>query len=208
MYRFFKDLFNMYQCTSQTKHVPSLVMAANDEEKRAYLKGYHLSDGSTEFCIKYATTSPILADQVRFLNWQLGLPASLSKYNRLDKRTGYKSVEFSVKTPKTYGIGVTEDHKNVNTRQIAGGILQRIRKIEPTWSKEVYDLQVRGNHNYLTTSFLGHNSAAGSLICYCLGITDVDPIQHDLLFSRFLSEARGGRSMKLRFDIDPIQAND
>lgn len=46
----------------------------------------------------------------------------------------------------------------------------------------------------------GRGSAAGSLVCYCLGITDVDPIRHDLLFSRFLSSARGGRSIKLRFN--------
>ena len=45
----------------------------------------------------------------------------------------------------------------------------------------------------------GRGSAVGSLICYCLYITDVDPVHHDLLFSRFMSEARGGKSMKLRF---------
>lgn len=50
----------------------------------------------------------------------------------------------------------------------------------------------------------GRGSAVGSLICYCLGITDVDPIRHDLLFKRFLSETRGGKSIKLEFDIDPI----
>jgi hypothetical protein len=51
----------------------------------------------------------------------------------------------------------------------------------------------------------GRGSAVGSLVCYCLGITDVDPIKHGLLFKRFLSEARGGRSMKLRFkNIDPL----
>jgi DNA polymerase-3 subunit alpha len=50
----------------------------------------------------------------------------------------------------------------------------------------------------------GRGSAVGSLVCYCLGITDVDPIRHDLLFKRFLSEARGGRSIKLRFSIDPL----
>lgn len=51
----------------------------------------------------------------------------------------------------------------------------------------------------------GRGSSVGSLICYCLGITDVDPIHHKLLFSRFLSESRGGRSMKLKFtNIDPI----
>lgn len=45
----------------------------------------------------------------------------------------------------------------------------------------------------------GRGSAGGSLVCYCLGITDVDPIKEDLLFSRFLSESRGGRSMILEF---------
>ena len=50
----------------------------------------------------------------------------------------------------------------------------------------------------------GRGSAVGALTCYCLGITDVDPIEHDLLFSRFLSPARGGKQMKLRFTIDPV----
>jgi len=38
----------------------------------------------------------------------------------------------------------------------------------------------------------GRGSAANSCVCYCLGITAVDPIHLDLLFERFLSEARGG----------------
>jgi DNA polymerase-3 subunit alpha len=42
-------------------------------------------------------------------------------------------------------------------------------------------------------------SAGGSLACYLLGITDIDPMKHNLLFSRFLNENRGGRSMKTRF---------
>ncbi len=36
----------------------------------------------------------------------------------------------------------------------------------------------------------GRGSAAGSLIAYCLGITDVDPLQYDLLFERFLNPER------------------
>ena len=50
----------------------------------------------------------------------------------------------------------------------------------------------------------GRGSAVGALTCYCLGITDVNPIEHDLLFSRFLSPSRGGKQMKLRFSIDPV----
>ena len=36
----------------------------------------------------------------------------------------------------------------------------------------------------------GRGSAAGSLVCYALGITDVDPIQHGLLFFRFINPER------------------
>ncbi len=36
----------------------------------------------------------------------------------------------------------------------------------------------------------GRGSAANSAVCYCLGITAVDPAQIDLLFERFISEAR------------------
>ncbi len=36
----------------------------------------------------------------------------------------------------------------------------------------------------------GRGSAAGSLVCYCTGITDVDPLEHDLLFERFLNPER------------------
>lgn len=37
----------------------------------------------------------------------------------------------------------------------------------------------------------GRGSAAGSLIAYSLGITEVDPIKYGLIFERFLNEGRG-----------------
>lgn len=36
----------------------------------------------------------------------------------------------------------------------------------------------------------GRGSAAGALVAYCLGITDIDPLRHDLLFERFLNPER------------------
>jgi len=36
----------------------------------------------------------------------------------------------------------------------------------------------------------GRGSAAGSLVAYCLEITDVDPLEYDLLFERFLNPER------------------
>lgn len=92
-----------------------------------------------------------------------------------------------------------------NYKLISDGLLVKIKEIKEVESNgKVYDLSISGNHNYLTTSFLVHNSLVGSLVCYCLGFSDVDPIHHDLLFSRFLSENRGGRSLKTRFTDIPI----
>lgn len=36
----------------------------------------------------------------------------------------------------------------------------------------------------------GRGSAAGSIVAYCLGITDIDPIKYNLLFERFLNPER------------------
>ncbi|MCC7199034.1 MAG: DNA polymerase III subunit alpha [Gammaproteobacteria bacterium] len=45
----------------------------------------------------------------------------------------------------------------------------------------------------------GRGSGAGSLVAYCLGITDLDPLQHDLLFERFLNPERVSMP---DFDVD------
>ena len=45
----------------------------------------------------------------------------------------------------------------------------------------------------------GRGSAAGSLVAYCLEITDIDPIRYDLLFERFLNP---GRKSMPDIDID------
>jgi len=45
----------------------------------------------------------------------------------------------------------------------------------------------------------GRGSGAGSLVAYVLGITDVDPLQHELLFERFLNPERVSMP---DFDID------
>src|SRR5256885_255266 len=38
----------------------------------------------------------------------------------------------------------------------------------------------------------GRGSAANSAVCFCLGITPVDPVSNHLVFERFLNESRKG----------------
>ncbi|MGA7180155.1 MAG: DNA polymerase III subunit alpha [Thiobacillaceae bacterium] len=50
----------------------------------------------------------------------------------------------------------------------------------------------------------GRGSGAGSLVAYCLGITDLDPLRYDLLFERFLNPERVSMP---DFDVDFCQDN-
>jgi len=52
----------------------------------------------------------------------------------------------------------------------------------------VYDIVREANQRGILCQ--GRGSAANSAVCYCLGITAVDPTRNELLFERFISEAR------------------
>jgi DNA polymerase-3 subunit alpha len=72
-------------------------------------------------------------------------------------------------------------------------LVKNIRRVQH--KGKVHDLCVENTHTYNIEGLAVHNSAAGSLISYCLGITDVDPIEYGLLFERFLDESRGGKTV-------------
>lgn len=67
--------------------------------------------------------------------------------------------------------------------------IKKIRQFK--YSGKVYDIQVADTHNYTISGVTVHNSVGGSIIAFLLGISEVDPIRYDLLFSRFLSAGRG-----------------
>jgi error-prone DNA polymerase len=52
----------------------------------------------------------------------------------------------------------------------------------------VYDIVRHAREQHILCQ--GRGSAANSTVCYCLGITSVDPSKFDLLFERFISSAR------------------
>lgn len=54
---------------------------------------------------------------------------------------------------------------------------------------------------------LGRGSAAGSLVCYCLKITEIDPIKYNLIFERFLNPTRINAIASADIDTD-VPTND
>lgn len=71
------------------------------------------------------------------------------------------------------------------TREI--GIIKQMRF--PGYFMIVWDFILHARQNRIPVG-PGRGSAAGSLVSYCLKITDVDPIQYGLLFERFLNPER------------------
>ncbi|WP_233559652.1 error-prone DNA polymerase [Taibaiella sp. KBW10] len=62
------------------------------------------------------------------------------------------------------------------------------RKNYPSYFLTVYDfVRFARSQNILCQ---GRGSAANSVVCYCLGITSVNPAKFKLLFARFMSDAR------------------
>lgn len=101
--------------------------------------------------------------------------------------------------------GFNERKKDVwDVQEIAGALKYKSFDYEARIRKEIETIRKMGFPGYflIVWDFIryakqknipvgpGRGSAAGSLVAYCLGITDVDPIQYDLLFERFLNPER------------------
>ncbi|ATQ41463.1 error-prone DNA polymerase [Caulobacter mirabilis] len=68
--------------------------------------------------------------------------------------------------------------------------LKLIRKMDyPNYFITVHDIVAEARRMGILCQ--GRGSAANSSVCYCLGVTAIDPTKHRLLFTRFISENRG-----------------
>ena len=65
-----------------------------------------------------------------------------------------------------------------------------IRKKILKYKGDVIDLHISNTHTYNVEGKGVHNSGGGSLVNYLLGITQLDPIPYNLLWSRFLGRHR------------------
>ncbi|WP_027438820.1 DNA polymerase III subunit alpha [Lachnospira multipara] len=106
------------------------------------------------------------------------------------------SVEEYVKKAEAESV---EDRKDVviKTAEDTNNIFQRLAyELSVIYSMGYVDyfLIVWDYINYAKTHNIpvgpGRGSAAGSIVSYCMGITDLDPIHYSLIFERFLNPER------------------
>ena len=87
-------------------------------------------------------------------------------------------------------------HRDVTGASVPYSIIQRLehelRLIEdldyPKYFLTVYDIVEFARSRGILCQ--GRGAAANSAVCYCLGVTAVDPLRVDMLFERFMSKER------------------
>ncbi|MDJ0570574.1 MAG: DNA polymerase III subunit alpha [Pleurocapsa sp. MO_192.B19] len=162
----------------------------------------HAGNKEKTLCIKYTTTSTVLASQLRLLlarfgywasiivrkheqniNWEPEYSVKLSGKKLLDWNADFIDFPIGIKQQKFD----RNDSLYVDDRYIYLKI-KSTTKFHHTG--KIYDITVPKDTSYVGNAIAIHNSAAGSLVAYCLKITNIDPIHHGLLFERFLNPER------------------
>ncbi len=122
------------------------------------------------------------------------------------EQTGYKLPEFKVEGDKSLDEHMLELSREKLKEKLSLGLIPKEKIDEYTERLESelkiilemgfsgYFLVVADFINYAKSNGIpvgpGRGSAAGSLVAYVLGITEVDPIPYDLIFERFLNPER------------------
>jgi DNA polymerase III alpha subunit len=90
---------------------------------------------------------------------------------------GFAKLKINVRDRETYQKRLDEELKLIIAKDFTRYFLIVWEVVK--WCKE----------NDVMTGF-NRGSAGSSLVCYCLGITKIDPIKYNLLFARFISSDR------------------
>ncbi len=144
-----------------------------------------------KFCFKPKKTKPILPsltlEKNKTVEEELLIQAQLGLKNRLENFIFRKHKDKDVKKLKeSYNDRLNHEINIINSMNY------------PSYFLIVSDYIRWAKRNSIPVG-PGRGSGAGSLVAYCLDITDLDPIEFDLIFERFLNPDR--ISMP-DFDID------
>jgi len=190
IYSFFKYLFPDYQYIAQTKYIPDIFKNENIKNKQSLIFGLWLGDGCISDKTTFTSSSERLIKDIQEVLLSLNIPVSITESSYYEKRQ-----EFGQYVHTAWIITVPHKFRHIKYKK--NGITRndcvflKIRDINEVKNEGyVYDITVENNSSYLTTNGIVHNSGSGSIVNYCLHITDIDPIEYQLPFERFLNPER------------------
>ncbi len=137
------------------------------------------------------------------------LPEAIDNTERLADRLRFSLADLGYEFPR-YPVGAGETMDGVLREQTLAGARGRYdgavpEKVARQIAHELRIIEKLGFAGYFlivadlarfcresNVMAQGRGSAANSAVCFCLGITAVDPLKYHTLFERFLSEGRKG----------------
>ena len=136
------------------------------------------------------------------------LPEAIENTSRLAERLTFSLENIGYKFPE-YPVSAGHSMDSFLRTIVWFGAQQRYAAISPKVKRQIEEelalisklgfpgyflivwdiINFCREHNIMVQ---GRGSAANSAVCYCLGITPVDPVENHLVFERFLNESRKG----------------
>ncbi len=187
---------------SENKRVPEQIFNSPEEIKIEFLTGAFLGDGSNKegMRISYDSVSCNLVSQIKMLLASLGIMSSINIrsysnsqwHDSFKLRISGKQLFYFNKIFKDFIANIKQqDFYRNDTFIDENYIYFPVQDISfQRYKGKVYDISVDRDKTYVSNEVAVHNSAAGSLVSYLLGITDIDPLKYSLLFERFLNPER------------------
>lgn len=189
--------------TGEKKSTPGFDDFVNDE---IHIKDRRFKFPNNQFYFKStAEMNRLFADIPQAIDYTNEI---VSKVELLDLKKDILLPEFPI--PSSFKI-----HQDENLNQFEflkhltyEGAKKRYHEISPEIEErlqfELHTIKTMGFAGYflIVSDFIqagremdvyigpGRGSAAGSVVAYCIGITNIDPIKYDLLFERFLNPGR------------------
>ena len=167
-------------------------------------RGKYVSDTKR---MKYDTKDIYIKSAEQMVELFKDVPEAIDNTLRIDEMCQFEletGVNHMPEFPIPEGLSLNAHLDNLTWE----GMERRVKQIDTRYKERLdYELDVikkMGFPGYflITHDFVNHakkegipvgpgrGSAAGSLVAYSLGITDIDPLQYDLLFERFLNPDR------------------
>lgn len=117
-----------------------------------------------------------------------------TEYPKIPTRKAQELPKFPVpngfESSYEYLVNLTKLPEKLNTEEYQNRLSFELEVIQNNGYADyfliIYDMIEAARNRFHCFNGPGRGSAAGSLVCFLLGITKVDPIKHNLLFERFI----------------------
>lgn len=177
--------YQLYKVVTAIKNRSTFKNLKEDEllDKEFYFKSPHLFDNLKNKLSEAFTSAQFIVEHCN-------VDLDLGKHNVPNFHSGKRHSSFTLLWQYTHE-GLVNRYGSI-AKDIESRLEEELQVIDELKLADyfliVHDIFLEAKRRGMMT--LTRGSAANSLVCYCLGLTEVDPVKYDFYFTRFLNKSR------------------